>query len=768
MAYVISPDGKRGTVPDDQLELALERGYTVDETRAKASEEPLLAFAERALGTLTLGASDEVLAGVYGAPYKDFQGRQQQGGEADTSEQLKARADTNPLASFAGNLTGAVISPAARISGAASSVKGAVALGAVEGSIFGLGSAVTADALGDRQALTEELAARVGAAALTGGVVSGAITGAVRAGTRVATAAEAAELPKRLADFAEQAGAVVRKDRITTDEALEAAGLEWRAVDKWAKKNGIFNRATSPDAMYEQAAAAVRRAESDVGDALLKLDDMAAPDLAALYRKVADLADSPADLLAAPKLAGAARRAARVLGKQADEVPLSSAEPTAVGAMKWADLLEASKAFSATPSRRRLAEAINEEVVQQAFKVDRDLAEQLERGFEGVKVGSFLRSELEALDAPVDLGNAAAAAAPAMVLGGPMAAIKAGGAVIAGQAIRKRAPLVLAKALDTLAEGSAIKPLADSFLVQLKARLNTMPELLGPFRVVLENAAAEGAASALATHVQLAQSELGDEYLATMGFPRDEPGDVAAVGQKVQQLAAMQHVRTSVEVRLGDSLKALDREREDVVASEREFWQAYESVQKLREQPPVDDKLSMFPDVGMSVTAKLSEAAQYVYERAPKPPDSELPPALQRAWEPSPQERTDFMRVAKAALQPLDAIEDVMYGQPAQKTLEALSALYPKLLEQATMRMFERLNQDKPLTIRERQRLEPFIGAEALGLSSVQAQAIAAVHVKSSSPEGEGGPRVDGRQAVNQNQNYATQSQRIEARRSGA
>lgn len=692
MAYVIAPDGSRGQVPDDQLQQALQEGYTVDEKRAQAAESPVRTFAERALSTLTLGASDEVLAGAMGAPYKDFSGKTQQAGFVDESGQLKERAEANPIAALAGSIGGAFVNPASRISGAATTVKGAVALGAVEGGLFGLGSAVTADALGDRQALTEQLAARVGAGALTGGLISGGVQSVVSAGNRAALALEGAELPKRLADFADQAGAVVRKDRITDDAALEAAGLEWKAVDKWARRNGIFNRATSPDAMWQQAGVALKDAEVQVADALVKLEAI-------------------------------------------------------------------------NPGTRVMAADLSESAIQKVWKIDRDIGEQLERGVEGMRVGAFLRGQLEKLDTGADFGNAAAAAAPAMVLGGPVAALKAGGAVLAGQAVRKRAPFVVAQALDALADNGALKPIAESFLTQLKVRLNTMPELLGPFRAVLENAAAEGAASALATHIELARSDVGDEYLSTMGLPRETAADVPAVAAKASALVGMSRVQMSVEERLGDVFKAINSEREEQTPSEADFWKAYESVQKLRESPPVDDKLSMFPDIAMGVTAKLAEAAQHVYDAAPKPPDAHLPAALQQPWEPTPQERADFMRVTKAAFQPLDAIEDVMYGQPAQKTMETLAALYPRLLEQATQRMFERLTQDKPLSYQERLRLQPFLGSEALGLSPLQAQAIAAVHEKASMPAQQGA-RVDGRQAVNQNQNYDTQSQRIEARRS--
>ena len=119
---------------------------------------------------------------------------------------------------------------------------------------------------------------------------------------------------------------------------------------------------------------------------------------------------------------------------------------------------------------------------------------------------------------------------------------------------------------------------------------------------------------------------------------------------------------------------------------------------------------------------------------------------------------------AEAAFEPLKALESIMRGEPAQERLAALAALYPKLLEKATEKLFERLNSEKPLTGAQRQRLVPILGPEAVGLSAQQSALIASIHVQSAQGQQEA-PRTDGRQVVNQSKNMDTQSQRIEARR---
>lgn len=127
-------------------------------------------------------------------------------------------------------------------------------------------------------------------------------------------------------------------------------------------------------------------------------------------------------------------------------------------------------------------------------------------------------------------------------------------------------------------------------------------------------------------------------------------------------------------------------------------------------------------------------------------------------------EKARFIARTQAAFEPIAAVSAMLQGDLAQERLATLSALYPRLLEQTTQKLFERLNSEKPLSWEQRQRLTPLLGPEALGLSPGQVALIAATHTKAVEGD-QAEARVNGRQVVDQSKNMQSQSQRIEARR---
>ena len=750
----------------------------------------LQAGAEGVARGLTLGVSDEFLSGFQTPDL----------GASDASASLRARRTENPGAAFAGEVAGTVVNPVARISGAANTVKGAVALGAVEGGLFGLGSAITEDALGDQQALGEQLAARVGGGALAGGAVSGLFQKVLGGAGRVALAEEAVTLPKQLDDFAAKAASTLRKDRITSDAALQKAGIEWGDLNAWAKEQGLFNRATSPEALFTQTNVALSRAKAQSGDALLALNEKALPDAAKLVEAVEPLLDDAAVLMTQPGLVAAAKRAvknfsadAAVGGREAldslsgfkgsSDLPVGvvgksrSAElvNTAFDALEgagaekqfdWLKLRDVTAIWSQKPATQPLAEAVRTEALKQARKLDPAAADALENSFKAERFGTFLQEQLSSASAATELNlsSTIGTAAVAGAFGGPAAAFGTVASQVVGNQAQKRGALMAARALDELPTGSAMRAMAEGLMTNVKARLNTLPELLGPFRGVLENAAATGAADLLATHLELAKGPNGDEYLSTLGFQRGDAADAPAIGKKAEAIATLMRLQMQVDTDIGQAIKGLDRSPEDVKA-ERDFRQTYDAVQKMLLNPAYDDKLgAVLPGTSMGLSSQLSKATQYVWSAAPKDPNQHLPPSIRPEWKPTAMEEERFMARAEAAFEPLKALESIMRGEPAQERLAALAALYPKLLEKATEKLFERLNSEKPLTGAQRQRLVPILGPEAVGLSAQQSALIASSHVQSAQGQ-QDTPRTDGRQVVNQSKNMDTQSQRIEARR---
>lgn len=756
-------------------------GWTEVVGDAGGDSSALQAGAEGIARGLTLGVSDEFLSGFQTPDL----------GASDASASLRARRAENPGAAFAGEVAGTVVNPVARISGAANTVKGAVALGAVEGGLFGLGSAITEDALGDQQALGEQLAARVGGGALAGGALSGLFQKVLGGAGRVALAEEAVTLPKQLDNFAANAASTLRKDRITSDAALEKAGIEWGELNAWAKEQGLFNRATSPEALYTQTNVALARARAESGDALLALNAKGAPDTAKLVEAVEPLLEDAAVLMTQPSLVAAAKRAVKnfgtdaatgpALGQFAGNLPVGvvgksrSAElvNTAFDALEgaggekqfdWLKLRDVTALWSQKKATQPLAEAVRTEALKQARKLDPVAADALENSFKAERFGTFLQKELADSENALNVSNVVGNAAVAGIWGGPAAALTTAASQVVGNQAQKRGALVLARALDELPTGSALRALAEGLMTNVKARLNTLPELLGPFRGVLENAAATGAADLLATHLELAKGPNGDEYLSTLGFQRGDVADAPALGKKAEAIATLMKLQMQVDTDIGHAIKGLDRSPEDVKA-ERDFRQTYEAVQKLLLNPAYDDRLgAVLPGTSMGLSAQLSKVTQFVWSAAPKDPNQHLPPSIRPEWKPTQVEQERFVARAEASFEPLKALESIMRGEPAQERLAALTALYPKLLEKATEKLFERLNSEKPLTGAQRQRLVPILGPEAVGLSAQQSALIAAVHVKSAQGEQEAS-RVDGRQVVNQSKNMDTQSQRIEARR---
>lgn len=717
----------------------------------KKKDETGQAFGEGALRGLTLGLSDQFLSGFLTPDV----------GASDASASLRARRDENKGAAVVGELAGAVVNPASRIAAGASTVRGAVALGAAEGGLWGLGSAITEDALGDQQALSEHLAARVGAGALTGAAISGAVQKVLGGVERLTLSEEAATLPETLKKFTEKATSSIRKSSITDDAALREAGITWDGLHTWAKKEGLFNRATTAEGLFEQADVASRAADDLAGAAVYKLDELGLPNVEKLAKVAGKLADDETLALVSPGLASKARAARGTFDRAADPGVGAGVEQS----FTWVELAKTLRALDEKPTTQPLAEALRDVAMAQAKKLDPSAAKSLSRAFEGRKYANFLKQELVGSSSSVNMGDALGAGAVASVFSGPASLVTVPATMALSQGVRARAPFVVASALEKLPDTSVLKPLAESLLVQLKARLNMAPELLGPFRVTLENAVAGGAAEALSTHMQLADGPNGDEYLSTLGLVREAPEDVAPLAQKAAAMSALFKVQQSIKLRIDEAVRGLDKAPPAPTKSEQDYKQAYDAVQKLLEQPPVDDKLSALPGTQMGLTAKLAEAARHVWEAAPRDPHETLPPAIRPKWEPTAMEQSRFLARAQAAFQPLEAISAVLNGERAQERMATLAALYPRLMEQTTERLFERLNSDKALTWSQKQRLVPFLGTEALGLAPQQVAIIASTHAKA----GEGPqepPRVDGRQVVDQNKNMQTQAQRIENRRS--
>ena len=170
MAYVISPDGVLGEVPDEQLQAATSAGYkprkpTAQElARKQAADEPLQAAGEGVLRGASMGLSDPLLVGM---------GVKREG--------LKLRKEENPVVAGASELGGVAAATYLTGGGASALAGGGVRGAVVESGLYGMGSMISESALDNTQLTTERLAAGFMGGALAGGGAHMALSAAGKA-----------------------------------------------------------------------------------------------------------------------------------------------------------------------------------------------------------------------------------------------------------------------------------------------------------------------------------------------------------------------------------------------------------------------------------------------------------------------------------------------------------------------------------------------------------------------------------------------------------
>lgn len=229
---MVDPSGRAYAVPADQVAGYLSQGFTVegggehadrlvkesDEEQYGGAGNALAAGVESGLGTVTLGATDALVAGLGG------------------SDALRKLHEAHPIASTIGGVAGAFVpTGAASLAGKVGKAirageeagvvaklgRGALA-GATEGAIYGGGAAVSQLAM-DRDPLTMEHASSVlGSNLLFGGAVGGAAGLAGSALERVLGAGQRAVDRKLAAGATDAAGA----DAIAAEPDLATLDLK--------------------------------------------------------------------------------------------------------------------------------------------------------------------------------------------------------------------------------------------------------------------------------------------------------------------------------------------------------------------------------------------------------------------------------------------------------------------------------------------------------------------------------------------------------------
>ncbi len=266
---VVGPDGKRGTVPAESIEAAKKQGFRVatpEENNAmKAGGENLTALSEGVGRGLTMGLTDQLGAAMDG-----------DGGAA-----MKLRKQENPALAATGELGGTAagallpVGPVAGVAqlgrgvraAAGGGLAGGLAAGALEGGLFGLGSVISEDGLGDHQTNVEKLAA-MGGGGIFGAGLNGVTHGLGAAGSALVGKLGGSTLNGALNDLAEKA----LWGQIGSKSILKKRSLLGKEADvtRYALDNGMVPGLGSAEKFAGNVEAHRKLLGDEMGDVLTK------------------------------------------------------------------------------------------------------------------------------------------------------------------------------------------------------------------------------------------------------------------------------------------------------------------------------------------------------------------------------------------------------------------------------------------------------------------------------------------------------------------
>lgn len=863
---VIKPDGTRGSVPDENLELAKSKGYKVV---TNAEDHPIQAALEGGLRGLTSGLSDMGL---------DETGR-------EASKQLR---EQNPIASAGGEIAG-VVGQTALVPELGVGRLATAGRIVAEGTLAGIGPQISEAALNNKPLNTEILAADT----LASIAVNGITHGAVRLGSKLASnvAGKAGELAASDAvkGAAESLQEKVMKKTLDIDDATY----------KYAKANGLLS-ATSHSGVAELAGESARKAG---GLAVEQLDEAikVAPHLESLRNKWLELADTPgkvarkqmaaieADVASSMKamqpvlpdtvakvVPGARAAAVESVVDDAAKAPPSvraetpsspltrdiptrrdgsfgrgfseptpakgtvnqrggavaeaavegtpvvapkASSDTAIAARKqFDDMLargregradthvspgappvreaRASPLTQPVPLRNGLPGNMEKEFVPQAVRPKAVNYEAIAKKFSKFADDYRLAKDLHvaASDAGarhagmgiVD-GHVVQGVGAAAIFGHPVAAASFGVGAMAKNAVRNFAKnkggYLVSNALGKMAEGEVLPAVFKNFQKGIEGILATAPGVLGPFAAVLGHAASQGTDAFMAVHTSLAKSEQGGDYLARLGLRHETAEEVAAYGQKLAMLEAVDSKRKRFESDLDKHTSAFFRGSSfehtppEPLVDRKNFEGHVKGLEQLLRDPQTltphlnSDVLSGAPGLAANTGTYAMAAAQFLVDRAPKAPDAWKPKSLRAPFQPSDADLTKWNRYVTAVSNPKEMAKEMAGGKATPETIEAVQTLYPNLFAAIQQRVITQLMAlEKPLPYEKKITLANIFGQQILGTTPQTQMYLQSVH-QAAAQQGsqqQGGapapPSNDGRQMVDSNKNLQTQTQRLEGR----
>ena len=751
MPLMVWLDGKLYDVPADKVEQALKDGAKVPSqeqyARHVAGQQPLQAGIEAVGRGLTLGLSDYAL-------------------QSDPMARL--RREENPAAAFAGEVAGGLaLSPVVGV--ASAPVKSLVGKALIEGGIYGLGSAVSEAALGNTELTAEKLLAGGGAGALTGGIVGGAFAGLGALARKVGGALQGSAVR----DSLKSAASRVWKAELATKAQLRKHNTAnyWDDIVEFGVREGILHKGTTFESGLEAAQASVARRGGDLGQLLARLEEQAPLgkyQTALLNHVQGELAP----LLKRPTL----RPAAETALSQVDEILKGGGSWQDLWTHQsdlWKKLPETVAPEGANEVRSVVRSAIKDAIFQADEKLLKNapgfLKQKNKELAQAYRLAAMFEDRLLSAEAASPkVGDLVFKGAVGAAAGGPAGGAVAVAAELFGAKLKERGGFTAAALLHDLGANQALPKIAANFQRIVEQKLASGG--LGPFTLPLQQAASRGALGLLDTHLSLAQSKLGPEYMATLGLEHERPEDLPHIEGRAAALSALEARASAVDKQIDAGVKAVlkgegtpaPRITVDQQSVRQQLERALLDPQAVFEAVP--SVLSgAAPSTMTSLLAAQMNAAQLLLDKMPKSPYEGLPPALQRPWKPSPAAVREWGEYLQAVQDPASILQSLAAGRYTQPQRDVLQAVYPQLQLEIQQRLIERLGQhNKPLGLKQRRVLAAMLGEGVLGTDRAQVLAIQAAHGTVGSATQPGRP--DGRQRVNTEDNLATQAQRLEGR----
>lgn len=730
-----------------------------------ASKNPLGTFAARMAGAGSFGISDWLAR------------------KAGQEKPLNAGVEANPTAAFLGNVAG-TLAPGmgtAKLAAKATTALGGgavarIGVNALEGGLYGLGSVVSEESLGDREVTADKLLVGARTGALLGGGLTAVGLGVSKAAQE--TVKRSAWLADKLDAYANlratrwlgptkgelrrnpdvpvPLGEVLHKEGLVgADAATVVARMQELKEETFQKQMGPFLKMGTDKGGFDMAKA-VQRIDDEIlaplskqhdqvdayNLATAKRDQFAAFGGRVPFEEAARIQSDLGALLRNKEYVGKAKQLMEMRQVLRDEIggQLDAVVGTGIGA-KYA---EGVKAYRVMAKGKQWAEGLE-------------------------------AAELKGVTGAIGQGDVTLGILGSLMAGGPSGALAAVPGIAAKAAGGPLGAVALKKAAPT------IERLAASFGRFVDRGLASSNTWGGAFRNVLAAASSRSAMDALAAHTKLASNP---EYMAELGLTPESP--TAALGgvSRMSKLEAAAGIAEQVDAKIDVAINRFfgqqaGRAPAPAMGSPstraKDFPKTFALLKEVTEKPEVLAQMLNFPDadsmpgVAAAMGQRYQAAVKHLLDTAPRNPDRSPVEALRQPWKPSEADLQRWYRRVEVVENPLQVLDDVRRGHVTPEAVETFKAVYAPLFQDLQERMMSRLaTYEGKLSYRQRAALGQLFPDIGRGLEPAKAALVQGSHqsamVAPKAPPGGGGDAAKGKAAESRFDNLLTESQRLEKR----